>query len=443
MTMEAEQNLLGMAMLDTNSAIKLLEIPEDWFSINSHKLIYRAISSLTAQSLTVDSIELGNSLFAKSDNIDGLDMEYLVDLESQTTKLSHFDGYKNALFKSYKTSQMQAIATTLQRRINNSEDFGETCTYLQDSIFEVLTDHNTTKPEPINHYMKQVIDDLAYQHANPDKTMGKQTGFTELDETINGFEEGKVYVIGGRPGMGKTQFALNIGMRISKETDTLIFSLEMTGAALAKRALSNISNTDGKKINGATMTQDEWEGVIKGAAIIKDQNKIFIDETSNLGTNQIRARLKAHEIKFGKVGCIIVDHIGLVQKNSKKNEREALTQISHELQSIAKQFKCPLIELVQLNRGVEERDDKRPVLKDIKETSAIEEDARVIMFPFRDEYYTKEKSQMKGITELVIAKNSDGETKSIFFKSDMACARYESFEGYTRPEPEKKQKGKF
>ena len=217
MTMESEQNLLGMALLDKNSAIKLLEIPEEWFLINAHKLIYRSISSLTERSLSVDSIEVGNSLFVKSDNLDGLDMEYLVNLEMQATKVSHFDSYKNALFKSYKLSMMQKLASTLQNRIDGKEDFQETVTYLQESVFELLTDHNTSKPEIIGKYIDEVAKEMQWKLENPNLSLGLKTGYEQLDNMLS-LEKGKMYVGAGRPGAGKSQFFLvNIGMRISKE----------------------------------------------------------------------------------------------------------------------------------------------------------------------------------------------------------------------------------
>lgn len=440
---EAEENLLGMAMIDKNCAIKLLAIPESWFLRNANKVIYREINALMAQSLAVNSIALADNILGTSELKHGIDMAYLVQLECSTTSFSHFDSYKKSLFTTYKKGGIERVGNTIIKRLADGDDAQSIISYMQDEVFELLTDHNESKPESMHHFMKQVVDDLKWQHDNPGVMLGKQSGFTELDELINGFEPGKVYVIGGRPGMGKTQFAINLSLRLSKEEHTVIFSLEMPGKGLAKRALANISNLPGYRIDGSKMNSDEWSDVTRAITVTKDQNKIYIDETPGLSTAQMRARLKAHELKYGSIGCIVVDHIGLVKKNDRKTETEALAQISHELQAFAKDFKCPLIELVQLNRGVEGRDDKRPGLSDIKQTSAIEEDARVVMFPYRDEYYTKEKSTMPGITELIVAKNSDGQTKSIYFKHDMARARYETLEGYSAPEPQQKSMGKF
>ena len=442
MNLEAEQHILGCALLDKNIVPKLLEIPEDWFLHNDHKIIVRSISSLASRSLSCDMFSLVDELDKVNGANNNIGMQYLNDLVEQVPSLKHFDSYKRVLFEGYKKSNISQVVKNLTNQIKENTPLQDMISYMQSSVMDLLTDHNESNPEPIEHYMKKLVDELAWQNENPDAMMGKQTGYKQLDETINGFEAGKVYVIGGRPGMGKTQFALNLGLRISKNDDTVIFSLEMTGMGLTRRALSNVGNLDGRKINGAKLEGDEWTQVLQAAAVIKDQNKIFIDETPNLSTAQIRARLKAHELKYGNVGCIIVDHIGLIKKNPKKNEREALSQISHELQAMSKEFKAPLIELVQLNRGVESGDDKRPELRHIKETSAIEEDARVIMFPYRDDYYNKD-GMKTNVTELIIAKNSDGETKSIYFQDDMAKAQYTPIDNYIKPEKQSKKQGKF
>ena len=440
MTMEAEQNLLGMAMLDTNSAIKLLEIPEDWFSINAHKLIYRAISSLTAQGLSVDSIELGNSLFAKSDNIDGLDMEYLMTLESEVTKLSHFEGYKNAMFKSYKNNRMQNLVTTLQRKINNADDFQETVGYLQDSVFELLMDHNTSKPELIGKYIDELAKEMQWKQANPNESLSLKTGFEQFDNMLS-LEKGKMYVGAGRPGAGKSQFFLvNIGMRVSREKQTVAFSLEMTGKALAARAISSQSGIYGNKIKDVDLTEEEWTNFAQSAEVIHKQNKLYIDETPNLSTAQIRARLKALQLKNGEIGSVIIDHVGLVKKDPRKSETEALTQISHEFQQMAKEFDCVFIVLSQLNRGVESRPDKRPVMSDLKQSGALEEDARGIILLYRDDYYNTD-TNIPNVTEVDIAKNSDGATGKIYFNHDLGRAFYSPIDNFSQPE--KPKKGKF
>jgi replicative DNA helicase len=171
---------------------------------------------------------------------------------------------------------------------------------------------------------------------------------------------------------------------------------------------------------------------------IHAHNKFYIDETPNITTAQIRSRLKAQELKHGKLGAIFVDHVGLIRKDPRKDETQGLTQVSHDLAMMAKEFDCPMIVLSQLNRGVEGRNDKRPMLSDLKQSGALEEDARGVMLLYRDDYYNPESAE-KGITEVIIAKNSDGETKTLHFRHNLALASYEPIDGYTAPEPETKK----
>ena len=156
----------------------------------------------------------------------------------------------------------------IRDRLQAGDDVVGIITTLQDRVFELLTDHNESKPESMHHYMKQVVDDLKWQHDNPGVMLGKQSGYKELDELINGFEPGKVYVIGGRPGMGKTQFAVNLSLRLSKEEHTVIFSLEMPGKGLAKRALSNIGNLPGYRIDGSKLQGEEWTQITQALSLI-------------------------------------------------------------------------------------------------------------------------------------------------------------------------------
>lgn len=444
MTMEAEQNLLGMAMLDTNSAIKLLEIPEDWFSINAHKLIYRSISSLAAQSLNIDVIGIGDDLFAKSESIGSLDMQYLMDLQDQTTYLKHFDNYKLGLFSSYKRNKMQSLATDLQKKIDSAEDFKETVSFLQDSVFELLTDHNTKKAEPIRYHLNELTKQMQHRMENPDIAIGLQTGYENLDRTIGGFEKEKVYIIGARPSMGKSAFGLiDVGLRISKDSEFPIvaFSLEMKGSALVSRMVCNKTSINSEKIKLASMSSEEWTSFAQVSQVIEKQNNLYIDDRGGLSSAQIRAQLKSIQIKHGGLGGIMIDHVGQMKKNDRKSETEALNQIANELLGMSKEFECPVIELAQLSRAVEQRPDKRPILSDLKQSSALEENADVVMFIYRDDYYFPEETQIPNVTELIIAKNREGECKTLYFNHQMQYSQYTPIDNFIKPD--KPKKGKF
>ena len=437
MSLEAEQNLIGCALIDSESVVKLLEIPEEWFLTNQHKIIHRAFKALTAQNLSADMFALDDYLNRTSGQNDGLNLEYFTGLAESLPKLNYWSSYKAALFNDYKLNSMQTVAQNLTNKVNAKEPIAEIVSYLQEETFKLLTDHNESGPKKIDSYLKQVIEQMEWQMDNPDKLRGSETGFTELDQTLNGFEKGKMYLIAGRPGMGKSAFGLvNIGMRLAKQKQVIAFSLEMTGKGLAQRAVCEAAKIKNYKINSATLEPAEWDQLTVAMNNIKETSNLYIDEQPGLSTAQIRARVKAQQIKNGEIGAIIVDHVGLVKKDPRKSETDALTQISHELAQMSKEFDCPVIVLAQLNRSVEGRPDKRPMMSDLKQSGALEEDARAIILLYRDEYYTKDQSTQPNITEVDIAKNSDGDTKRLYFEHDLSMTAYYPIDGYSAPQPE-------
>ena len=445
MNLEVEQNLLGMAMLDNNCAMKLMEVPENWFLLNAHKLIYREIGSLVSQSLSVDSIALGDNLLGTSERKNGLDMEYLMQLESSTTSLSHFDSYKTSLFKIYKKTSIERVGKTIEQKLGSGEDIQDIIMYMQEEVFNLLTDHNNTKPENISVYLKELTKKMQQIMADPDSAMGLKTGYEELDELIGGLQKKTFHLIAARPSIGKSAFGVvDLGIRVSQDTElpVAVFSFEMSGVSLAARAVCNRSGLNNNKIKKADLTSEEWTKFAQVVEVMDKRNNLYIDETHNLSTSQMRARLNAIKVKHGGIGAVFFDHVGLIKKNPKKSETEALTQISHELLGFTKDFDCPVVALSQLNRDVEKRPDKRPVMSDLKQSGALEEDADVIITLYRDDYYNKD-TDIPNVTEVDIIKNRDGALKTLFFNHQLECSRYSPINGFVKPEKQKKQIGKF
>jgi replicative DNA helicase len=439
MSLEAEQHLLACVLIDDKKTAELLEIPEDWFLANAHKLVYRKIAELARNNLGTDLFSVATSLQQAQQLESAGGMEYLSELSEQVPSLAHWNSYKNVLFGSYKRNQVKKLADNLQAQVGTNAKPDEMIQYIQESVIALLTDHHNGGPQSISTYMDQVIEDMQWRMDNQGKMRGSQTGFAELDKAFDGFESGKMYLIAGRPGMGKTAFGLvALGLRLSKDQHVVAFSLEMTGRGLAQRAIVNESKVFSHKFKDGSLSDYEINAVAMASTRIHAHNKFYIDETPNITTAQIRSRLKAQELKHGKLGAIFVDHVGLIRKDPRKDETQGLTQVSHDLAMMAKEFDCPMIVLSQLNRGVEGRNDKRPMLSDLKQSGALEEDARGVMLLYRDDYYNPESAQ-KGITEVIIAKNSDGETKTLYFSHNLALASYEPIDGYTAPEPEPKK----
>jgi replicative DNA helicase len=445
MSLEAEQNLIGCALIDQNAIPKLLEIPEDWFLANEHKTIIRAINSLASRSLSCDMFSLDDELNRTVGQNDTIGIEYLNDLVEQLPNIDHFDSYKRVLFDAYKSNNLTNAVLNINAQIKSKTPVVEIIQYMQDKVLELLTDHNTKKPESIKYYLNELTKQMQYRLDNPNAKIGLQTGYENLDRTIGGFEKEKVYVIGARPSMGKSAFSLvDLGLRISKDTKEPIvaFSLEMKGSALVARMVCNKATLNSEKIKNAKMTDDEWTSFVQVCHVMEKQNNLYIDERGGLSTAQIRAAVKAIQIKHGAIGGIIIDHIGLIKKNPKKSETEAMNQIANELLAMAKEFECPMIELTQLNRGVENRPDKRPILADIKQSAAIEENADVAMFIYRDDYYYED-TDIPNVTELIVAKNREGECKSLYFNHQMQYSQYTPIDNFVKPQKTKQKKGNF
>lgn len=438
MSLEAEQHLIACVLIDDKQTAALLEIPEDWFLHNSHKLIYRKILELAKMSLGTDLFSVAQSLQQSQQLGSAGGMEYLNELAEQVPSLQHWNSYKNVLFGSYKQWQVKRLVDNLQMQIGTNVKPDEMISYISEQVIELLTDHHQGGPRSISHYMDQVLADIQWRADNAGKLKGHQTGFKELDDLFDGFEAGKMYLVAGRPGSGKTAFGLvNLGLRLARDHTVVAFSLEMTGRGLAARALCNESKVFNGKIRDGSMSDYDMNNLAMAVTRLHAQSKLYIDETPNLSTAQMRSRLKAQELKHGKLGAVIVDHVGLVRKDSRKDDTQGLAQISHDLARMAKEFDCPVIVLSQLNRGVESRNDKRPMMSDLKQSGALEEDARGIMLIYRDDYYNADSPQ-KGITEINIAKNSDGETKTLYFNHNLAISDYQPNDGYTAPEKEAK-----
>ena len=443
---EAEQHILGCALLDVNVIPKLLEIPEEWFLDNDHKIIVRTISSLAERSLSCDMFSLDNELHRVHGDKNTVGMAYLSDLAEQVPSLKHFDAYKRIMFDNYKSTNLVSAVSHMGNMIKSKTPVLETIEYMQEKLLELLTDHNTKKAEPIKYHLNELTKQMQYRMANPDIKIGLQTGYENLDRTIGGFEPEKVYIIGARPAMGKSAFGfIDVGLRVSQDTEKPVvgFSLEMKGSALAMRMVCNKSSINSEKIKLGEMSEEEWTSFAQVSHVMSKQNNLYIDDRGGLSTAQIRAELKSIQIKHGGIGGIIIDHIGQIKKNPKKTETEAMNQIANELLAMAKEFEAPLIELTQLNRGVEQRPDKRPVLSDIKQSSALEENADVVMFIYRDDYYYPEETQIPNVTELIVAKNREGECKSLYFNHQMQYSQYTPIDNFIKPEKQSKNQGKF
>ena len=437
-SLEAEQHLIACALVDDAKTAALMEIPEDWFSLNSSKLIIRTIRDLVSQNLSADIFAIADELERnrKLDMAGG--MSYLTEMAESLPNLGFWTSYKNSLFESYKHRMIEQLMQTTSMLVGTGAKAGEIIETLQAGLVDLLTDHHQGGLEKISKHLDSALEYIQWKQDNEGAVRGTETGFNQLDYALDGFQDGLMYAICGRPAMGKTMVALNIANRLAKKGPVCYFSLEMTGGMLSQRLISAEAKVSSHHFKRGDMNNDQNNDVAMAVTRLHELSSLYIDESAGLTVSAVRSRLKAFQVKHGNVGAVFIDHIGLLKKRQGSSPYEGLTEIVHELQVMAKEFNCPLIIVSQLNRNCETRSDPRPMMSDIRETGAIEEDCRGVLFVYRDEYYTKEQSQQKNITELILAKNNLGETGTFYFHHDLSVGQYEEISDYQKPEPEPK-----
>lgn len=441
-SIEAEQHVLASALIDENVIPSLLEIPEDHFYRNEHKLIYRAISELAHQQLTADFFSVGELMQQKQQLDTAGGMEYIQELAESLPSLAMFRSFANSLLTYYKTRQLAQIRDSLEQQLETGAKPAEAVEWLQGAVIDLLTDHHNGGIESISKHMDSALEYIDWKAKNEGAVIGSKSGYDQLDYMMDGFQDGLLYAICGRPAMGKTMFAMSLAHKLAMEVPVCYFSLEMTGSMLSQRLIAAEAKVSTKSFKSGSITSTEMNDVAMAVTRIHQLSKLHVDETAGLTVAQIRSRLKAFQMKHGKVGAVFVDHIGLIQNRKGASSFDGLTETVHELQRMAKEFNCPLVMVSQLNRNCETRTDRRPMMSDIRQTGAIEEDCRGVMFVYRDEYY-EENTRQPNITELILAKNSMGETGTLYYHHNLAVGVYDEIEDYSPPEPEIKATNKF
>ena len=422
-SLEAEQSTLAGALIEDGKIPELIDVDESQFYIPETRLVHRAICELYRTGLYVDQFSVADYLI-RQDQLPGADWAgALQNWIDSMTGLELFDSYLKVLGEYAQRRDLERLANDLLIQIDNG-DVGEIVEGLQERVVCMITKTQSTGFTSFTNVLTEAINEVQRRYDGDGSPDGQVTGYNALDNAIDGFQNGRVYVIAGRTSMGKSAFALQLLWNLAKTDQWLMFSLEMTNKSIGMRAISNMANLFGGKLKGRPKLEQHEFGAIGGGFASWKDKPILIDQTPGLSIAQIRARCKVQQVRHGKVGGIIVDHIGLVRAS--KNTRgptEAMTETAHALQELAKEFDCPLIELVQINRGSEGQRDNRPSMHQLKQSGAIEEDADVVMLLYRDEYYNAD-TQHPNITEVNIAKNRDGETKMIAFSHNLATGRY-------------------
>jgi replicative DNA helicase len=409
-SLEAEQSVLGSILLDNEAAYQVAEIlQEKDFYRENHRQIFSAILSLLDRDEPADLITLTNELKQKGDLAQVGGVTYLAQIVEAVPTAANIEYYaKIVKDKAILREVIHASTEIVTNAYQETQDISEFLDKAEQVIFQVSESREKGGLTPISTVLKSSFKQIEKNYEQKELITGLATGFKDLDKLTAGLQPSDLIIIAGRPSMGKTSFCLNIAEHVAlKEKETVaIFSLEMAREQLASRLLCSMSRIDSSRLRSGFIDEVEWMRLTDAAGLLSD-SRIFIDDMSQANVFEMRA--KARRLKAAKgLGLVIVDYLQLMKGAGKIESREReISEISRSLKAMAKELNVPVIALSQLNRGVESRTDKRPMMSDLRESGAIEQDADIIGFIYRDEVYNRE-SPDQGIAEFNVVKHRNG-----------------------------------
>ena len=413
---EAEQAVLGSMLTDKDAVIAAMETlkPESFYR-EDDKAIYEAMQNLYSRAEPIDLITLKNELetMSKLEQVGGL--EYLANLPEKAPTSANVQKYISIVEEK---SMLRTLIKTANELVDlgysQTEDVEDIMDHAEKKIFDVMQKKNQKGYTPIKDVLVESFTKLEELYNRKQYITGVPTGFTDLDYRTAGLHGSELILLAARPTMGKTAFVLNIAANaaIRGNTGVAIFSLEMSKDQLVNRMLCSEAMVDSNKMRTGKLEEDDWAKLASAIGPLSESN-IFIDDTPGITVMEIRT--KCRKLKLEKnIGLVVIDYLQLITGNSKKggSREQEISEISRSLKILAKELNVPVIALSQLSRAVEQRPDHRPMLSDLRESGAIEQDADIVMFLYRDDVYNKE-SEKKDIAEVIIAKQRGGSTGTV------------------------------
>ncbi|MBO6558320.1 MAG: replicative DNA helicase [Pseudomonadales bacterium] len=411
-SIEAERSVLGGLMLDDNAwdTISSAVSAEDFYR-SDHRIIFRCMADLVERNKPLDIITISEALedVGELENVGGL--AYISDLASSTPTASNIRAYAEIVCERSTVRNLISVAHEIADSGFNPDgrDSATLIDEAESKVFKISDDRPSTGgPESVRPLLTKAVERIDLLYQTKGALTGLSTGFRDLDEITSGLQPSDLIIVAGRPSMGKTAFMMNIAESavISGGAPVLVFSLEMPSDSLILRMLSSLGRIDQSKIRTGQLGDDDWPRLTSAVTLLNDK-PLLIDDTPALTPNEIRSRARRVAREFGNLGLIVIDYLQLMQVSGTiENRAGEISEISRSLKGIAKEFDCPLIAGSQLNRSLEQRPDKRPIMSDLRESGAIEQDADVIMAVYRDEVYHEDAE--KGIAEIIILKQRNG-----------------------------------
>ena len=418
-SVEAEQSLLGGLLLDNQAWEKIADLVAiDDFYRDDHRRIFRHIGKLIESNRPADVVTVLESIETSEDKDKTGGMAYLGSLSQNTPSALNIKRYAELVRERAVQRKLAQVATEIAETAlsPSGKDAKEMLDEAETRILAIgeSGSRNRTGFEEIQPVLARVMEriDFLYHRDNPSDVTGVSTGFVDLDAKTAGLQAGDLIIVAGRPSMGKTAFALNMAENVAVENGlpVAVFSMEMGGTQLAMRMLGSISRVDQHRMRTGRLTDEEWGKLSSAMGKLHDA-PIFIDETAALNTLELRSRARRLRRQCGELGLIVVDYLQLMSGtggSSNENRATEISEISRGLKALAKELNVPVVALSQLNRALEQRNDKRPMMSDLRESGAIEQDADVILFIYRDEVYFPDKPESRGVAEVIIGKQRNG-----------------------------------
>jgi replicative DNA helicase len=433
---EAEAAVLGGILLN-NEALHLVQplLGPDDFYVEAHRRIYESMASLSRLGLPIDHVTLGNELKKRGDldKIGGA--MALASLTDHVATIANVEHYATIVREKAAVRRMIYAAQEVVAR--GYTDYGEAGEFLNDAesaIFKASQQSSGDQYTHVSRIVEKTFRDLEEAAGRTGEITGIPTGFTRLDKMTAGLQRSDLIIVAGRPAMGKTSFALSIGLNAAKlaRQPVIVFSLEMSKDQLVRRLLTSEGRVDATKMRSNRLDRGDWPRLVQAANDLSGY-QIYLDDSTPMTPVEIRAKCRRLLAEKG-LCLVIVDYLQLMHAGGRRkdNREQEISEISRSLKGMAKELNVPVMALSQLNRSVESRPDKRPMMSDLRESGAIEQDADIIMFVYRDEVYTKEACEKPGVAEIIIGKQRSGPTGIVetrFFNE------YTRFDNLTDDEP--------
>jgi replicative DNA helicase len=431
-SVEAEQAVIGGLLLDNRAWEQIADrVAESDFYRGDHRIIFSAIRNLEEKSQPFDAVTLSEWMDKNGQLEDAGGLAYLGRLAKETPTAANIVAYADIVRERSVLRQLIAVGTDIAS--NGYKTDGRSSRELleeaEKQVFKIAEQDMRGRGgfQDIKDLLTRTVEEIDFLFQSEGNITGVPTGFDKFDESTTGLHAGELIIVAGRPSMGKTTFAMNIAENaaIGTKTPVAVFSMEMPGQQLAMRMISSLGRIDQHHIRTGQLTDEDWPRITSAVHMLSEAN-LFIDDTPAMSPGEVRARARRMKRKHG-LGLVVIDYLQLMQvPGASENRATEISEISRGLKALAKELNVPVIALSQLNRSLEQRTDKRPIMSDLRESGAIEQDADLIVFIYRDEVYNED-SPEKGMAEIIIAKQRNGPIgKSVL----TFLGKYTKFENY-------------